>query len=55
MFNNDNPDDETQDEARWIAQFAATPPEIFQALIDDGLADYRAGLTFEFDPDIEDD
>ena len=48
-------DAEAQDEAQWEAQFAATPAAAFDALIEEGLADYRNGQTDEFDPNIEDD
>ena len=48
-------DAEDQDEAEWAAQFAATPTSAFEALIEEGLADFRHGQTDEFDPDTEDD
>jgi hypothetical protein len=47
--------DEAEDEALWDAQFAATPTSVFDALIEEGLTDYRNGQTDEFDPNIEDD
>jgi exonuclease III len=46
---------EAKDEAEWDAQFAATPTAVFDALIEEGLADYYNGQTDAFDPTIEDD
>ena len=48
-------DAEAQDEAEWMAQFAATPPSAFDALVEEGLADYHSDRTDEFDPTVEDD
>ena len=48
-------DSVTEDEAAWDAQFADTPTAAFDKLIEEGLTDYRRGLTDEFDPNIEDD
>jgi len=45
--------EEVEDEARWEAQFAATPATVFQALIDEGLREYRTGETSLFDPNQE--
>jgi hypothetical protein len=42
------------DEALWDAQFAATPPEVFEALIREGMAEYERGETEEFEPAHED-
>ncbi len=46
---------ETQDEAQWSAQFEATPVSAFEALIEEGLTDFRNGQMDEFDPNVEDD
>jgi hypothetical protein len=43
------------DEAEWDAQFTATPTSVFDALIEEGLAEINNGQTEEFDPKIEDD
>jgi hypothetical protein len=34
-------DEEQRDEALWDAQFAATPPAVFERLIEEALEDYR--------------
>ncbi|MGB1287984.1 MAG: hypothetical protein ACPG7F_15715 [Aggregatilineales bacterium] len=46
---------EIADEAEWDKQFAETPAHVFDKLIEEGLADYHAGETDIFDPNIEDD
>jgi hypothetical protein len=48
-------DEEKADETLWQAQFDATPPAVFEKLIDQGLQDYQNGETDEFDPTQEDD
>ena len=48
-------DEEKQDEAVWDAQFASTPTAAFDKLIMQGLEDYHAGQTDDFNPDNEDD
>lgn len=48
-------EEEKQDEKLWDAQFASTPPAVFERLIQEGLEDYRNGQTDPFDPNIEDD
>jgi hypothetical protein len=48
-------DEETQDEALWDAQFAATPISAFERLVQQGLEDCRTGQTDEFDPNNKDD
>lgn len=48
-------DEEKEDETLWDKQFAETPIAIFDKLIEQGLHDYSAGETDEFDPSHEDD
>jgi len=48
-------DEEKEDEALWDKQFADTPTAVFDQLIEQGLRDFQAGETDEFDPDQEDD
>ncbi len=48
-------DEEKQDETLWGAQFAATPGSAFERLIEQGVHDFRAGETDDFDPTHEDD
>ena len=48
-------DEEKKDEALWDKQFAETPTSVFDRLIEQGLHDYNAGETDDFDPSQEDD
>jgi hypothetical protein len=48
-------EEETQDEALWDAQFAATPVSAFEKLVEQGLEDFYNEQTDEFDPNNEDD
>ena len=49
-----NAEDEAADDALWDKQFANSP-ETLDFLEREGLADYYAGRTEEFDPDEDDD
>lgn len=48
-------DEEKADEALWQAQFDATPTNVFDKLIEQGLQAYQNGETDEFHPTEEDD
>jgi hypothetical protein len=48
-------DEDKEDEALWDKQFAKTPTNVFEKLIEKGLQDYYNGETDEFDPGHEDD
>ncbi len=48
-------DEVKDDEALWDQQFAETPTDIFDQLVEQGLQDYRDGETDDFDPTQEDD
>lgn len=46
-------DEEKEDEALWDRQFAETPTDVFDRLIEQGLHDYQTGETDDFDPNVK--